>query len=283
MASRIMHASQSAVSKSIAAMEGVLGFPLFIRDKNKLELTAAGSLLEKEWRSVIQNMELAIHKAFLLYEREQKSIVIGEPDSMKTDKDYWPAIEQFQNDHKEINLIFVERPISELISKLVSNELDIIFTIDYEVPTLEKLGLNWAPVADSPFIQILVHSSHPLAERDRITMADLKEENFIVMAPTLHQTYIDLLFDLCRPYGFKPHIRVTVPNARSMISTLLRTKSGVVMANRFLYDADSPELRHFSLDNTYSRLIVAWKDGSAKNGIRDFVQAVTANYKKSAG
>lgn len=87
-ASQIMHTTQSAVSKSIASMESVLGFQLFIRNNNKLELTSAGSLLEKEWRSVIQNIELAINKAFLLHEREQKSIVIGEPDSMKTDKDY---------------------------------------------------------------------------------------------------------------------------------------------------------------------------------------------------
>lgn len=172
----------------------------------------------------------------------------------------------------------MERPISELISKLVSNELDVIFTIDYEVSTLEKLGLNWAPVADSPFIQITVHESHPLAKRENITMADLKDEDFIVMAPTLNQTYIDLLFELCRPYGFKPRISVTVPNARSMISTLLRTKSGVIMANRFLYDADSSHVKHFYLDNTYSRLIVVWKNEPLKQGIREFIHAVTANY-----
>lgn len=280
MTSQILNTTQSAISKSIMSMETILGFPLFIRNNNKLELTSGGKLLAKEWRSVVQNMELSIDKAFLLYEREQRSIIIGEPDSMKTDKDYWPNIKIFQEDNKDISLSFVEHPISELIGKLVSNELDIIFTIDYEVPTLDRLGLNWKPVADSPFAHLILHQKHPLAAKDKISIYDLKNEDFIVPAPTLHQTYIDFMFELCKPYGFDPKLSITVPNARSMTSTLLRTHSGVILGNRFLYDADSPDLKHFILDNTYSRLIVAWKDSFQKPGVQDFIRAVTADYSR---
>ena len=278
-ASQIFHTTQSSVSKSIASMESALGFPLFIRSKNRLTLTEPGKLLAKEWRSVVRNMELSINKAFLLFEREQRSIIVGEPDSMKTDRDYWPAIDKFQNERKDISLVFVERPIAELITKLVSNELDIIFTIDYEIPTLDKLGLCWKAVADSPNLQITVHEDNPLSQKERITVEDLRDEDFIVPAPTLHQSYIDLLFDLCRPYGFKPKISVTVPNFRSVITTMLRTHSGILMANRFIYDADSAKVKNFQLDNTYSRLIVAWKNNPMKPGVTDFVRAVTENYK----
>lgn len=276
--SQIFHTTQSSVSKSIASMESVLGFPLFVRSKNRLALTEAGQLLAKEWRSVVRNVELSINRAFLLNERDQQSIFIGEPDSMKTDKDYWPAIEKFQDERTNLKLVFVERPIAELVSKLVSNELDIIFTIDYEVPTLDKLGLSWKSIADSPNLQITVHEDNPLSKRDRITVEDLKDEDFIVPTPTLHQSYIDLLFDLCRPYGFKPKMSITVPNFRSIITTMLRTHSGIMMANRFIYDADSPHVKNFNLENTYSRLIIAWKDSPVKPGVNDFIRAVTASY-----
>lgn len=282
MASQILNTTQSAVSKSIASMETILGFPVFMRKNKKLEITPSGRLLEKAWRSVVQNVGLSIDTAFLLYEREQRSIVVGEPDSMKTDMDYWPKIELFQEKNKDINLIFSECSISELVGKLISNELDIAFTIDYEIPILDKLGLNWRPVADSPFMHAIVHLQHPLAARDSITIADLKDEDFIVPAPILHQSYIDFIFALCKPYGFKPKMTITVPNARSMISTLSRTQTGVILGNRFLYDADNPYLKHFTLDNTYSRLIVAWKDNYQKPGIQDFISTVTSDYYRSS-
>ncbi|MFZ7121960.1 MAG: LysR family transcriptional regulator [Eubacteriaceae bacterium] len=139
MTSQILNTTQSAVSKSVASMENILGLPLFERKNKKLELTASGKLLAKEWRNLVQNAELTVDKAFLMYEREQRSVIVGERDSMKTDKDYWPQIEQFQKKNQDIRLIFVERSISELVGKLISNELDIIFTIDYEVPILDKL------------------------------------------------------------------------------------------------------------------------------------------------
>lgn len=277
-ASQIIHSTQSSVSKSIASMENILGFPLFVRNRNKLELTDAGTLLFKEWRSIVRNVELSIDKAFLLAERGKNSLVIGEPDSMKTDKDYLPAINRFRERYKDISLMFVEVPISELISRLVSNEIDIIFTIDYELPTLNKLGIPWKPVADSPFITITMHVSNPLAAKESITLGDLKDEDFIVLAPSLHQNYIDLLFALCKLYGFLPKISVCAPNPRSMMTTLLRTKTGVVMDNRFIYDANSSQLKHFTLDNTYSRLIVAWKSNVNNPFINRFVDVVTADY-----
>ncbi|MBQ3300581.1 MAG: LysR family transcriptional regulator [Eggerthellaceae bacterium] len=279
--SQQLHTTQSAVSKSIASMENVLGFPLFVRRNKVLELTPGGELLAQEWQHVVQNIELSIDRAYLLNEEDKRSIVIGEPDSMKTDKDYAPQIERFRQAHENITLRFVERSIFELVEQLLFDELDVIFTIDYEVPVLERAQISWLPVADSPHIQIIMYKDHALATRDSLVIGDLREEGFIVPTPTGHrnQSYIDYIAGLCEPYGFKPKMEIPVANTRSMISTLLRTRRGIIFGNRFLYDGDSPDLRHVEVAGTYSRLIVAWKDSSRKFGLRDFIDAVTADYK----
>lgn len=279
-AAQTLNLTQSAISKSISTMEQSLGFPLFIRDNKKISLTSSGQILQKEWTHLIHSFNRSVDQAFLMYKREQYSIQIGEPDSMKTDRDYLPQMERFQTRNRDIKLMFTECPIGELVGKLASNELDVIFTIDYEVPALDSLGLNWAPVADSPCLHIILHREHPLCQQERITLEDVRGEEFIVPTPILHQSYIDYILAVCKPYGFKPKISIAVPNARSMISTLLRTKTGVIIGNRFLYDADSPDLRHYEIENTYSRLIVGWKSGSAKPGISEFIRVMTEDYRQ---
>lgn len=280
VASQILCATQSSVSKSIASMEKALEFPLFIRSKNQLELTRAGDSLFNEWQHIIRNIEISVDKAFLIYKREQYSLIVGEPDSMKTYKDYHPAIKKFQDENKDYNMLFVQMPIGELIPKLIANELDVIFTIDYDVPSLDSLGIKWKIVAESPLLYIAMHESNPLLKKKSISMTDFKNEEFIVMTPSLHQNYIDLLIKVFEPYGFKPKIRVSSPNARSMMSTLINTQSGAVLANRFLYDFDSPHIKLFPIENTYSCLIVVWRDKGEHSKIEEFVEKVAANFPK---
>lgn len=280
--SQRLHTTQSAVSKSIASMENALGFPLFSRHNKVLELTPGGELLAHEWRHVVQGVESSIDKAYLLNERDKRSIVVGEPDSMKTDGDYAPQIKAFQQAHEDITLRFVERSIFELVGLLTSGEADAIFTIDYEASVLDDLGISWLPVADSPHMHLIMHEDHPLAARDSVSIADLRDEDFIVPTPSEHQSYIDFIVGLCRPYGFRPRMTIHAANTRSMVSTLLRTRRGLILGNRFLYDGDSAEVRHIDLAGTYTRLIVAWRNSPGKVGLDDFIEAVTAGYEPVA-
>lgn len=276
---QIMNTSQSTVSKSIASLEKALGFPLFSREKGKVSLTDEGELLAHEWGGLILKVEQSIDRAAALGKSAELSIVVGEPDSMKTDKDYLPAIERFRKDHPNVSLSFVERPIGELIDHLMMDDLDVVFTIDYELPTIKRLGLSWAPVSDSPYIQITMHTDNPLAARDSITIDDLRDEEFIVPNPVANQSYIDLLEFLCRERGFAPRFGTTVPNFRSVVSTILRTHQGILLANRFIYDANSEHLKSFSIKDTYSRLIVVWKSDPERPQTEELCRDVAKGYK----
>ncbi|MGI6229384.1 MAG: LysR substrate-binding domain-containing protein [Tractidigestivibacter sp.] len=277
--SQIMNTSQSTVSKSISSLEKALGFPLFLREKGKLSLTSQGELLAHDWSDLILKVEQSIDRAASLDESQELGVIVGEPDSMKTDKDYLPAIEQYRKGHQNVSLSFVERPIGELVDHLMMDDLDVVFTIDYELPTIRRLGLSWAPVSDSPYIQVTMHSDNPLARRESITFDDLRDEEFIVPNPVANQSYVDLLESLCHEHGFAPRIGKTVPNFRSVVSTILRTHHGVLLANRFIYDANSAQLKSFSMKDTYSRLIVVWKPDSKRPQIEELCRCIAKGYK----
>src|SRR5271154_6749370 len=58
-----LHISQPPLSQQIAALEVDLGVKLFIRDRHKVEITAAGSQLLKDARFILQETKKAAHKA----------------------------------------------------------------------------------------------------------------------------------------------------------------------------------------------------------------------------
>ena len=54
------HTTQSAVSKSIAGMEGALGFPLFLRSRGHLTLTESGQYLYERWQGHMGSLTAAV-------------------------------------------------------------------------------------------------------------------------------------------------------------------------------------------------------------------------------
>ncbi len=272
--SQLFHTTQSAVSKSMAAMEYELGLQLFIRGKKRFEVTEAARYLEKEWKSILKHVDYSVREARLIQKNLQRSLCIGEPDSMKKDRDYMPAVSRFQKENPEYRMIYMECPIGELVDRLSSGELDVIFTIDYEIPALQRLGMRWRTVAESPDLLVMAHRDNPLAESDSLSIEDLKQEEFIMPSPAVYRTYASMLFRLCEQHGFRPKTAENVLNFRSAVSTLRRTGKGIILANRFLYDGDDPSVKKIRLKDTESSLILAWNPGSGKKIPENFIEAV---------
>lgn len=73
-------------------------------------------------------------------------------------------------------------------------------------------------------------------------------------------------------------MEIQVPNFRSAISTILRTGNGVMLANRFIYDADSDQLINFGIDNTCSKLIIVWAEDPKDPQTTSFCNFMASEY-----
>ena len=249
--------TQSAVSKSIASMESILGFPLFIRNRSKLELTSPGEFLYREWCGLMPHMESSVVKANLMYEHNLQTLTIGVPDSMENGSQI-EYIEQFQKLYPEVRLVYHVVPANQLLPRLETGELDLIITGIYERRSLERLGAQYKVYMNLPETVIL-HQSNPLAQRQEICMEDLKDEEFIVLSPTDNASYFERVHLLCSKYGFRPNITLFMPNFGSMVVNLLHTKRGIILTNPLFSYAHHPDLCTFEITGTNAGMLTAWK------------------------
>lgn len=249
--------TQSAVSKSIASMESILGFPLFIRNRSKLELTVPGEYLYREWCGLMPHLESSVVKANMLYEHKLQTLTVGVPDSMENGSQI-EYINQFKELHPKVRLVYHVVPANQLLPRLETGELDVVVTGLYERRSLERLGARWKLYMNLPET-VIMHHSNPLAQRETITMEDLKDEEFIVLSPTDNASYFERVFLLCSKHGFRPNVGLFMPNFRSMIINLIQTKRGVIVTNQLISDAHHPDLRNFQITGTNAGMLVAWK------------------------
>ena len=261
--------TQSAISKSVAATESVLGFPLFIRTLNKLELSAQGKYLYEHWRGLIANVEATLDKASLMYQYRMQTLTIGIPDSLESgsETDY---LNQFRESYPEVQLAYHVIPASQLISKLEMEELDVIITGLYEHKVLEQLGFQWKNYVNVPNM-VIMHRNNPLAKKTELTIADLKDEEFVMLTPSDNASYFERIYMLCTKHGFQPKIHGFMPTFRSMITTLVQNQRGIVVSNPFISGADHPDLRSFELKGTNAGMVVAWKKKASNQYVQKLV------------
>jgi len=268
-----MQTTQSSISKNIAAMEGILGFPLFVREKNRLRLTPAAELLYVEWKNIVSGVELSIDKAHVLAKQGTNSFVIGEPDSLRNYEDYMPSILAFQQENPDVNLFYRQEPVGYLIPLLVAKEIDLLFTIAYDIPMLKNLDLKWVKISKRP-LTISVHVNHPLSQREKLGFEDLKDEEFYVLSPAKHPNYMAQLTELCARHGYTPKIGYCAPNPRSAIISIIRTGKGVLFTDSIVFDDKSPEIKHFELDSPDSGIVMAWRDNPDKPELQRLIDKI---------
>ena len=262
--------TQSSISKSVAATEAVLGFPLFIRTLNKLELSAQGKYLYEHWRGLIANVEATLDKASLMYQHRMQTLTIGIPDSLESGSET-TYLKEFRERYPEVQIACHVIPASQLISRLETDELDLIITGRYEHKVLEQMGFGWKNYVNVPNL-VIMHRDNPLAQRETLTMEDLKDEEFVMLAPSDNASYFERIYLLCAKHGFQPKISGFMPTFRSMITTLIQNQKGVVISNPFISGADHPDLRAFELQGTNAGMVVAWKKKTTNKYVQKLVE-----------
>lgn len=252
-----LNTTQSAVSKSIASLETALGFPLFVRSRSKLELTRQGAYLYQQWRTLVQSVEATLTRADTIYQEDAKTLVIGIPDSLENGHVTQYA-QKFRERCPEVQLSFHVIPANQLVTRLETDELDLAVTGLYERKNLDKLGIRWKSYASVSDV-VIMHRTNPLAQRESISLEDLRDEPFIMLSPSDHASYFERIYLLCSQHGFQPKILTLLPNFRSMMANLISNREGVIISNQFISDVRHPDLRCYELAGTNAGMVIAWK------------------------
>lgn len=265
------HTSQSAVSKSIAGMEGSLGFPLFHRGRGQLTLTEPGQCLYERWQGLMGSLTAAVQEAERRWQDRQVGLTVGVPDSLISGWET-PYLEDFLRRCPEVELSYHVVPANQLLPRLETGELDLVITGFYETPVVERMGLFWKTCVTAPNLAIM-HCSHPLAGREKLRMEDLRDQELLMLTPTENASYFEYVYLRCAQHGFQPRIKTLLPGFRSMMETLLRTRRGIILSTRFMFEADNPELRCLEIQGLRTGMILVWKEKEPQGHLRQLIRA----------
>lgn len=264
----------SAVSKSISRIENATNLILFTRHQGKIRLTPAGKKLREQLTDYIKVFESAVGQAHLVQEGITGSLAIGVPNENVIPK-LAVHIRELRKQYSGLDIHAGIYDFNTLRNRLMDGTLDIIITSYFEHSSFENPDIKWKMVEEMPLC-VFIPESNPLSRKEKVTMADLRSERFIVHSPSMVPGYLKLINELCRPYGFTPLISKYSDNLGSFIMNLV-FGDGVLIGDELLANSFPDFVKCFPLEGTKSGSIIAWNASREDKVIREFVKIIRKN------
>jgi DNA-binding transcriptional LysR family regulator len=266
-----LYISQSSLSKQIIALEKDLDVELFDRSKRKISLTDAGKMF---------------HKHALAFNEIYKSMLMDLGEFRKTTPSLSIAaipviaqygitlyVAQFKNAYPHINFSLEEREASTVLPALSQHKYDLAFVRDYGIDTDQYSILE--VVKDK--LMVAVSRSHPLADRNSLSLSELSEENFIMF--NKGTLVYEVAVSACHSAGFEPRVFYSSLRGASIIG-LVASNSGVaLMMEKVLDYYRHPDVIAIPLEEIIeSKIVVAYlKNKKLSKSAKTFIRFMEKN------
>ena len=219
-----LYTSQPNISKQIAQMEQELDFPLFVREKRTIRLTAAGQFLYEHLKDFPDRIDDLFTQAAVLARKEDSRLSIGILEGQEVRPQLLYRLELAKELYPFLDLEVERNSFSNLRHGLKTGHYDMIVTLDFDVeqePEFEyKIIFDQAPA-------IAINRKHPLANVEHLDMLQLKDEDFVVISPEESPVGYDRFITQCQETGFTPRV---VRQPRNLESLILCVEMGVGVA-----------------------------------------------------
>jgi len=205
--------SQPPLTEHIQVLEQALGVKLFDRSRRGTQLTPAGAAILPEVNKLaeyLERMELSVREAA----RGQQGIfTIGAVSAVMTD--VLPGVvAQLRRSHPGITVSLKEINTADALPALHAGDIDLALArLDNDVAAdIASVRLRDDRLA------VALPPHHPLAERSRIRLHDLADEDFVMFYRRTSPAYFDALVNACASAGFSPRIVHEVSSVSSQLA-----------------------------------------------------------------
>jgi DNA-binding transcriptional LysR family regulator len=271
-----LHVSQPPLSQQIRALEAELGVTLFVRNRRRVELTAAGEALLGEARVVLAAAEHAVDHTRRVARGEAGALSIGFvgsamygalPDVLRLFRAARPGVE----------LGLRELPTSEALAALAAGRIDV----GVLRPAQVEPGIA-IDVVRQEAVCAALPEGHRLAARDRIAMEELAGEAFVLLArreaPLLHGTLVAAMAAL----GAEPGEVQEVSEMRTVLG-LVSAGLGVSLVPETMATAERAGVvfRPLSGHAPSVDLALAWREKDASPALAAFLAVAREEFARS--
>lgn len=213
-----LHIHQSTLSKHLIALEKEFSATLIDRNKNGLCLTDQGFFFMGCASAMIDLYESTLEGLRGIAERHSLRLGYDASDSSLASLLSMATVLYHDANSRSIQTVHGIR--GHLFENLASGKIDIAVSGEPET-ALEGYGFEKQLLLSSPAVA-LVERSHRLAQRDTISIDDLKNETLIKLLSDDAQAGWQVIQTLCEKRGFEPKTRpVLTPSTIENLSTPL--------------------------------------------------------------
>lgn len=215
-----LHLTQPALTKQIQDLEGLLGVPVFNRDRRSVELTDAGRAFVEEARLCLLHHDRAVQAARSAAAGAEAVLHIGQSPSID------PVLTSIVSSVRlplfpTLRLNFFSDHSPELTRRVAVGELNLaLVTAAPEVPQLAYFELSSAP-----FYALLEEGSR-LCDWDEVGLEDLAGSPWALVAPQVTSSLYERLMKKAAQLGVEPTETHFVSNAEQ--AALLVQKTGAI-------------------------------------------------------
>lgn len=208
-----LHMAQPPLSQQIRQLEAELGVTLLDRNTRKVELTPAGAAYLERVRRILADVDDAAEQAGRVAAGIEGRLVVGCVGSAT-----YSLLPAFARALREtlpgVDLVVRgEMLVPDQVAALVAGRIDLALLR----PPVEEPGLEVTPLRSDRLI-VALPEGHRLAERKRLRVRDLREEDLVVHASRGRSVMHGAVDLLCREAGFVPRIRHEVVETSTLVT-----------------------------------------------------------------
>ena len=209
-----LHVVQPALTRQVQQLEAEIGCALFERLKRGVRLTAAGKAFLEEARRLLSDLDRGVDCTRLIAQGKIGRLRVGFADSAPYSGALPALLRDFRARWPDVRLELFPSGSVATGEQLRAQEVDVGFV--YVLPTNLR-ALQTHSISVERIVLALPHA-HPLVNRKRVRLGDLKGEPFVWFPRAMNPLAYDGLLSTCHAAGVTLHIVQEGINPTTMLS-----------------------------------------------------------------
>ena len=275
-AARVLKITPSAVSHTISKLEGEVGFPLFIRNRNTMELSQNGKALLPEIYNLIRLQDRITQEKQEILGVKKGTVRIGAFNSVTMK--WLPGImDSFKEKYPGINVEVMQGKYSEVSEGVKTGMLDLGF-----VTSTSELHSEIIPLYEDPLVCVTPLDFIP-ENRDYITVDEISRMTILMQAEGLAQDTETFL----EKHDIRLDSKIRVADDSSLVA-MVASGFGVSIMPKLLFDGNENNVNLYEISPAETRTIglITVREqfiSPAAGRLRDEIIAFAKNYQQFPG
>lgn len=242
-AAQVLKITPSAVSHTISKLEDEIGFPLFVRSRNVMELTQNGKSLLPQIYNMIKLEDRITQEKQEILGVEKGTVRIGAFNSV-TMKWIPGIVSSFKGKYPGINVEVIQGKYSEVSEGVRTGMLDLGF-----VTSTSELQSEIIPLYDDPLMCVTEKSFVP-ENKTYVTVNEISSMNLLMQAEGLAQDTESFL----EKHKIKISSKVRVADDSSLVA-MVSSGFGISIMPQLLFDGSESNVNLYEISPPEYRTI----------------------------